>query len=89
MPTNDTERLVVLLSLLVGAIVFGTLISSLGDLVATYNVHASRIDDKLRELKEYLRWHRIPLEMARRVRNYATFYYSRHPAIDEEEVPRP
>ena len=73
-PTNDLERFVVFLSLLVGALVFGSLLSALGDLVATYNVHAARIDEKLRELKEYCRWHHVPLELTARVRSYVAFY---------------
>jgi hypothetical protein len=88
-PTNDLERVVVFLSLLVGAIVFGSLLSALGELVATYNLHAARIDEKLRELKEYCRWHRVPLELTVRVRKYAAFWYSRNPAIDEDAVLRP
>lgn len=70
-PTSDCERLVVLLSLFVGAFVFGSLLSALGDVISTINVNAARIEERMREVKTYLRWHHTPPELASRVRRYA------------------
>ena len=85
-PQNDLERLYTLLCLLIGAIVFGFLLSTLGDLLSNVDPTAVRMEEKLREVKEYLRWHGVPMETALSVRKYFEYYYSRRAPVDEEAL---
>lgn len=53
--TNNGERLYVLCTLLIGAIVFGYVLSSVGDLISNIDPNASAVDDKLKEVCELAR----------------------------------
>ena len=44
-PTNDTERVYVLFCLLVGAVVFGFLLSTLGDVLSNVDQNATKIEE--------------------------------------------
>ena len=85
-PQNDLERLYTLSCLLVGAVVFGFLLSTLGDLISNVDPAAVRIDEKLRDVKEYLRWHGVPLDLALSVRRYYEYYFTRRSPVDEETL---
>ena len=45
-----------------------------------------RINEKLDEVKHYLRWHRFTPELSTRVKRYYEFYYTRQSAMDEEFI---
>ena len=66
----------------IGALVFGYMLSSIGDLIASLDPHASRLQEKLDEVKEFTRWHRMSPDLASRVRKYYEFYYSRQSTTD-------
>ena len=85
-PVNDRERMYTLLCLLVGAIVFGFLLSTLGSLLSNVDPTAVLIEEKLREVKEYLRWHGVPLELSLSVNRYFEYYYKRRTTADEEAL---
>lgn len=53
------------------------MISSVGDMVRNADPNAVKIDEKLDEVKVYLRWHKFKPELALRVRRYYEFYFSR------------
>jgi len=84
-PTNDLERVYALISLLIGALVFGSLLSALGDALSHVDPNASRTVERLAEVKEYLRWHRVPASTSRAVRKYLEFYFSRRSARDDDD----
>ena len=44
------------------------------------------MQEKISEVKVYLRWHRFPPELAARVKRYFEFYFSRNSAMDEQEI---
>ena len=69
-PYTDLERMYTLVVLLVGAIVFGVLLSSLGNLLSNVDPTKVRIDAKVNEVKEFLRWHSVPMELTLAVRRY-------------------
>jgi len=85
-PANNTERLYALASLLIGALVFGYMLSSIGDLIGSLDKGGARLQDRLDEVKEFTRWHKMTPDLATRVRKYYEFYYSRQSALDEEEM---
>ena len=85
-PTNNVERLYTLLVLLVGAIVFGFLLSTLGTLLSNVDPAAVNVEEKLKEVKEYLRWHEVPLDLSLAVNRYVEYYYTRRSAINEQAI---
>ena len=87
-PANDTERLYTLVCLMLGAFVFGFLLSTVADLLKNADQNAVRIDQKLDEVKVYLRWYQFRPELAARVRRYYEFYFARKSAMDEDEILR-
>jgi len=85
-PTNNMERLYSLFALLLGALVFGYMLSSIGSLVAAVDRQAALSDEKMDEIKEYMRWRKLPRDLVVRMRRYYTYYYSRKTAFDEEAI---
>ena len=85
-PTNDVERVYSLFALLLGALVFGYMLSSIGSLVAAIDRQAALSEEKMDEVKEYMRWRKLPRDLVIRMRRYYTYYYSRKTAFDEEAI---
>jgi len=85
-PTNNAERWYSLVSLLIGALVFGYMLSSIGDLLSNVDKNAVKLDGKLDDVKEFTRWHHMPPELAARVRKYFEVFYNNKSAMDEEEI---
>ena len=75
-PHNNMERAYTLVVLLVGAIVFGFLLSSLGELLSNVDPTRVRIDEKMNEVKQFLSWHSVPMELTLAVRRYYDYYLS-------------
>lgn len=85
-PSNNVERLYAFCCELVGAIVFGFMLSTLGDVLSNVDRNATHIDEKLTEVKEYLRWHRVPPTTAKAVRRYYEYFLSRRTTVDDEAI---
>ena len=69
-PTNNDERLYALGCQLVGAFVFGYILSTVAELVSNADPNAVKIESKLSEVRVYLRWHKFPTELTTRVKRY-------------------
>ena len=85
-PSNDTERLYSLFALLTGALVFGFMLSSIGSLVAAIDRQAALTENMMDEVKEYMRWRKLPRDLVLRMRRYYTYYYQRKTAFDEDQI---
>ena len=85
-PHNNMERAYTLVVLLVGAIVFGFLLSSLGELLSNVDPTRVRIDEKMNEVKQFLSWHSVPMELTLAVRRYYDYYLSHRFIANEEEL---
>ena len=85
-PTNNAERLYSLGALLIGALVFGFMLSSIGALVAAVDRQAALSEERLDEVKEYMRWRKLPRDLVIRMRRHYTYYYTRNTAFDEPAI---
>ena len=85
-PANDAERMYALMSLLVGALVFGYILSSVGDLMGNMDQNAVAVESKLTDVKNLLRWHRVPRGLALRISRFYEFYYTRTSPLDEDAI---
>ena len=87
-PTNTVERCYAIVALLLGALVFGYMLSSIGSLVAALDRNAALSEDKLDAIKEYMRWRRLPRELTVRVRRYYEHFLNSKTAFDEGDILR-
>jgi len=81
-PVNDLERIYTLGALLVGALVFGYLLSAVGSLIANLDNRANMVEGKLEMMQEVILHSDMPAELAQRIRSYTEFYYSRQSVYD-------
>ena len=85
-PANNAERKYTLMTLLIGALVFGYILSSVGEMMGSIDKNAAELDNKLGEVKDFTRWHKMHPDLAARVRKYSEVFYSRQSAMDEEAI---
>ena len=85
-PTNDLERLYALASLLIGALVFGYMVSSVGSLIDNLDNRSNMVDEKLSQMQEVILHSALPADLASRIRSYTEYYYSKQSIYDPKEV---
>jgi len=85
-PANNTERLYALCSLLIGALVFGYMLSAIGNMLSNVDTNAVKLNSKLDEVKDFTRWHHMNPELGSRVRHYFEYFYARKSAMDEDAI---
>jgi hypothetical protein len=85
-PQNNTERMYALFALLIGALVFGYMLSSIGDLVGSLDKQGAVVQEKLADVKEFTRWHKLSPDLAAKVRKYYEFFYSKQGPLDDQEM---
>ena len=85
-PQNDVERFYALFALLIGALVFGYMLSSIGSLVAALDRQAALSEEKMDAIKEYMRWRKFPRDLTVRIRRYYEYFYDRKTAFEEGEI---
>lgn len=87
-PTNMPERYYCLFAMLIGAMMFGYMMSTIGSMVTTMDRQAAAFEEKMDEVKEWMTTRNIPRKLLIRVRKYYEHYYTRKSAFDEEEIVR-
>ena len=85
-PVNTAERSFTLFTELMAVLIFGYLLNTVTTLIESIDPNAVEIQSKITQVKVYLRWHRFPPDLSKRVKRYFEFYYSRKSAMDEEEI---
>ena len=76
-PTNDNERLYVLMALIVGALVFGYMISNLSAVINSLDRQAVESEEKLDGVKQYAMWRQLPRHLAVRLKRHYKYQYER------------
>jgi CRP-like cAMP-binding protein len=85
-PTNDAERAYVLFALMIGALVFGFMISNLSSVINSLDRQAALNEERLDSVKQYLNWRGLPKPLCRRVKKHYKYFYERQSAFDEVEL---
>ena len=85
-PQNNTEMVYCLFAELVGAMMFGYMMSTIGSMVTQMDREAQLKEDRMDAVKEWMASRNIPHKLFVRVRKYYEHYYSRKSAFDEVEI---
>ena len=86
LPTNVPETVYVMLSLLIGALAFGVIVSTMRETMRNSDRNATMVAAKLNEVDGLLRWHHVPRKLKRQINRFFEFYYARRLPMNEEEV---
>jgi CRP-like cAMP-binding protein len=74
--------------MLIGAMMFGYMMSTIGSMVTTMDKQASLVEDKMDAVKEWMMSRNIPRQLNVRVRKYYEHFYTKRSAFDEEDIVR-
>ena len=85
-PTNNTERIYTLFTLLTTAILFGYLASSVGKLMQAVDKQGVYCQEQVDNVKEYMRMRAVPPHLAAKVKSYVHFTYSKRNTFNEEAL---
>lgn len=85
-PVTDVERQFTIFALLVGALVFATLVGDITSLLDALNQQNKLVEERMQSLKEYLEWRQIPRDLSIRIRRYYEYYYTKRPVFDEHLI---
>ena len=85
-PQNNLERMYSCLALLTGSLVFATMLASVNSLVAALDRQGAEAEEKLDQVKEYMRFRNLPRDLVVRMRRYYTYFYSHKTVFDESDI---
>jgi CRP-like cAMP-binding protein len=85
-PTNNGEIIFVMLLQLIGAIVFGFIIGTVGTILMSWGLLEERISRKLAELREFMNEKNVPKATRKKVKKFMEDYYRSKAGYDETEV---
>jgi CRP-like cAMP-binding protein len=75
-----------MLAMLIGAMMFGYMVSTVGSIVATFERDASERQAKMDSVKDWMASRNVPQKLFVRVRTYYEHYYGKKSAFNEEEI---
>ena len=73
-------------TLLLGAVVFGFMISSIGTLVASIDRRSTLVTERLDSVREYIRFRNLPRDLAITIKKHFKHYYTFHSGINEVDL---
>ena len=85
-PTTSTEMIFGVLAELIGTIVFGTLVGTVGSIIGQRGKLAERHDAEIAEVKEFMQAKNLPAHLQKKVRNYLDLLFKQERAFDEKTV---
>jgi hypothetical protein len=71
---------------IIGAMMFGYMVSTIGSMVATLDKEAAIKEDRMDAVKEWMASRNIQQKLFVRVRNYYQHYYTKKSAFNEDEI---
>jgi hypothetical protein len=85
-PHSNGEIVFVIVLQLMGAIVFGFIIGTVGTILMSWGLLEERITRKLAELREFMNEKNVPLATRKKVKKFMEDYYRAKAGYDETEV---
>lgn len=85
-PRNDAERMFAIVALLVGALIFGFMLSQVATLIASLDRQATLVEEKLDSVKEYAMSRRLPRGLAKKLSKHFKYFLQNTSVFDETEL---
>ena len=85
-PANNAERTYAFFAMLMGAMMFGYMMSTIGSMVTQMDREAALKEERMDTVKDWMLSRNVPHKLFVRVRKYYEHYYSRRSAFNEEEI---
>jgi hypothetical protein len=85
-PTNGAERMFATFVMFVGSIFFGYVIASMTDLLATLDMNARAVNEKMAALSSYMFKRKFPRGLQLRVKTYYRNYLEKKTGLDESVI---
>ena len=85
-PTNMIERYYCLGAMLIGAMMFGYMMSTIGSMVQQMDRQAVLVEERMDAVKEWMTSRNMPRRVFVRVRKYYEHFYTKKSAFDEEMI---
>jgi hypothetical protein len=86
LPVTTSERMFAIFGMILGATVFGFVVGNVASLVNDVDVSVSRYNDRMDELKNYMRERNFPKSVKEKFEKYYHYYLSRTSVFDEEKI---
>jgi len=86
LPENDTERLYCCLGMMVGAIIFGYVLSSMSTLVARMESKSTDAREKMRMIKQYTKERKFSKDLSSRITKYFKYMSEYKSSFEEEAI---
>jgi len=81
-PANNSERIFAVVTMLIGASVFGYIIGNVSVMMENIDLHTALYREKMDRVKEYVRDRRFPSSTARRIKNHFKYFYKNYSVFD-------
>merc|ERR1711871_944888 len=85
-PTNTAERVVSVITQLLGATAFGFILSAVTTLLDSANPRDSEYKKRMGEVKEWLGGRRIPRHLRRAIREHFSYALTKKSIFNEAEI---
>eukprot|EP00002_Diphylleia_rotans_P023918 TRINITY_DN4714_c0_g1_i4.p1 TRINITY_DN4714_c0_g1~~TRINITY_DN4714_c0_g1_i4.p1 ORF type:complete len:1498 (-),score=299.51 TRINITY_DN4714_c0_g1_i4:714-5207(-) len=83
---NNTERIFLIIVMLIGSGIYSTVFGSMVTLVSALNADSQANRQKLNNLEEYMKLRFLPEDIRQRVRTFHDIIWSRHKGLDETAI---
>lgn len=84
-PVNELERFYAIMTMLVGTIVFGGLVSQVTQLVQTRNPHQQKYNEQVREFKDFVANLSLPVALKDRAKNAYNYSVTKKSLLGESD----
>jgi len=84
-PANNGERIMAILTMLLGASVFGYVIGNVTVMMENMDMQATLYREKMDRVKEYLRDRQFPAVSMRRIKQHFNYFYRRSSVFDNAQ----
>jgi len=85
---GTAQRSFAMLIQISGPLVFGFIVSSISELVDSFDVHSKVLAERMSALKEYMTEKKLPADLGRKINNHFIYFYTRTTIFQEQTIMR-
>lgn len=88
MPTNQVEVITIIFIIIIGVLMFNTLLSALVSLMEGFDILEREYNAKIDKFREFVEWKKLPLEIESKVLRYYEYHWTKCKGVNESAVLR-